>query len=72
MANVAQPRRIVVNGEPRATTAASLATLLAELELASTRVATAVNGDFVPEAARASTPLREGDKVEIVSPRQGG
>ncbi len=63
---------ILVNGEPRATAAASLAALLAELELGSTRVATALNGDFVPEAARPSTPLSEGDKVEIVSPRQGG
>ena len=67
------PRRnIVVNGEPRNTAAGSLAALLAELELGSARVATALNGDFVPEAARPSTPLREGDKVEVVSPRQGG
>ena len=67
------PRRtIVVNGEPRDTAAASLAALLAELELASTRVATALNGEFVSEAARRSTTLSEGDKVEIVSPRQGG
>lgn len=67
------PRRnIVVNGEPRDTAAASLAALLAELELAGARVATALNGDFVPEAARPSTPLSEGDKVEVVSPRQGG
>lgn len=63
---------ILVNGEPRGTAAASLAALLAELELGSARVATALNGDFVPEAARPSTPLSEGDKVEIVSPRQGG
>jgi sulfur carrier protein len=65
-------RTIIVNGEPRGTAAASLAALLAELELGSTRVATALNGDFVPEAARGSTALSEGDKVEIVSPRQGG
>lgn len=65
-------RTIVVNGEPRDTAAGSLAALLAELQLAGASVATALNGDFVPEGARPSTPLSEGDKVEIVSPRQGG
>ena len=32
----------------------------------------AVNGAFVPRQARAATLLAEGDKVEIVAPRQGG
>jgi sulfur carrier protein len=35
-------------------------------------VATARNGDFVPERARASTPLFFDDHIEIVSPRHGG
>jgi sulfur carrier protein len=63
---------IIVNGERRGTAARSLEALVAELELAKARVATALNGEFVPEAARRSTPLRDGDAVEIVSPRQGG
>ena len=36
------------------------------------KVATALNGEFVPARARAATPLKEGDRIEIVAPRQGG
>jgi sulfur carrier protein len=35
-------------------------------------VATALNGDFVPRDKRAATQIGNGDKVEIVAPRQGG
>jgi sulfur carrier protein len=52
---------ILLNGEPTHTEAATLA-----------EVATALNGDFVPRGARAATQLADGDKVEIVAPRQGG
>ena len=34
--------------------------------------ATARNGNFVPERARAETALQPGDRIEIVSPRHGG
>jgi sulfur carrier protein len=65
-------RTIIVNGDPLATRAGTLAELVAELGHAGRRVATARNGDFVPERARVATPLKRGDKIEIVSPRQGG
>ena len=39
---------------------------------AEARVATAVNEDFVPAARRGAHTLQEGDRVEIVAPRQGG
>lgn len=64
--------RIVVNGEPTLTEARTLAQLIIEAGYADARVATAVNGDFVPERARSEWQLAEGDRVEIVSPRQGG
>jgi sulfur carrier protein len=64
--------RIVVNGAPTATRAANLAELLLELGHAEGAVATAVNGAFVPRAARGRTPLAPEDAVEIVTPRQGG
>ncbi|XSG83345.1 MAG: sulfur carrier protein ThiS [Methyloligella sp. ZOD6] len=64
--------QILVNGEPLATEAADLATLCAELELADAKIATARNGNFVPESARAETRLTSGDEIEIVAPRQGG
>jgi sulfur carrier protein len=35
-------------------------------------VATALNEAFVPSALRASTPLSDGDRLEIVAPKQGG
>lgn len=62
---------IRVNGDAVTTQAATLADLLAELELTG-RIATARNGDFVPERARAATRLERGDRIEIVSPRHGG
>lgn len=63
---------LVVNGERTATPARTLAELVAGRGFAETQVATALNGDFVARSARAATLLREGDKVEIVAPRQGG
>lgn len=63
---------VIVNGEPVMTAAATLADLIAERGLAEARVATARNGAFVPERARASTPLFFDDHIEIVSPRHGG
>jgi sulfur carrier protein len=63
---------IVVNGAPVETKAASLAELLAEIGLGEARVATARNGEFVAAAARAGTAIVAGDRIEVVSARQGG
>jgi len=49
-----------------------LQTLLQELGFDKKTVGTAVNQEFVRAKDRAETPLREGDAVEIVTPRQGG
>ncbi len=65
-------RTIIVNGDVIATSAATLAELLTELGHGGQRVATARNGDFVPERARPETPIERDDKIEIVSPRHGG
>ncbi len=64
--------RLVVNGEPQDVPAATLAEALQSLNLAEAKVATALNGEFVPARARASTPVNDGDRIEIVAPRQGG
>lgn len=63
---------IVVNGEPASTGAATLAVLIAELGYDPASVATAVNGDFVPRAARGEQKIAPGDAIEVVAPRQGG
>jgi sulfur carrier protein len=64
--------KIEVNGEPREFGGSTLEELLRELALAEARVATAVNGEFVPAAARAQRRLAEGDRVEVLAPMQGG
>lgn len=63
---------IIVNGEPRQVAAGDLAAVLAELGYGGARMATAVNGAFVPAGARAGQALAEGDRVEVLAPRQGG
>ena len=62
---------ITLNGTARQTAAATLADLLTEQGFG-TKVATARNGDFVPVALRATTPVTEGDRIEVVAPMQGG
>ena len=64
--------RLVVNGAEQDVAAATLAAALEALDYRETLVATALNGDFVPARKRAETSLREGDRIEIVAPRQGG
>jgi sulfur carrier protein len=64
--------KILVNGVEQDIAAHTLEGVLAGLDYGDTKVATALNGDFVPARKRAETPLREGDRIEIVSPRQGG
>ena len=72
MLNAMQKIELIVNGRKSATGARTLAELVAECELSAAKVATALNGHFVPEARRASTALEAGDRIEIVSARQGG
>jgi sulfur carrier protein len=64
--------RLVVNGELQDVPAATLAEAVQSLDLAEAKVATALNGEFVPARARAATLVKDGDQIEIVAPRQGG
>lgn len=64
--------RIQVNGEPREVAATTLAALLRELDFEDLTVATAVNQAFVRRSDRDQARLKEGDAVEILTPRQGG
>ena len=64
--------RLIVNGEPQEVPAATLAEALQSLDFGEAKVATALNGEFVPARARASTPVNDGDRIEILAPRQGG
>jgi sulfur carrier protein len=64
--------RIIVNGEPREVAARNFAEALQALGYADAVVATALNGEFVPARKREAAVLNEGDRIEIVAPRQGG
>jgi sulfur carrier protein len=64
--------KIIVNGAELELGAATLAEALEALDYADAVVATALNGHFVAARARATTPLADGDRIEIVAPRQGG
>ena len=63
---------VIVNGEKHEVAASTLAEALQALDFGEAKVATALNGEFVPARARAATLLKEGDRIEIVAPRQGG
>jgi sulfur carrier protein len=64
---------ITLNGESRElASGASLADLIAALDLPPQSVATAVNGEFVARDARAAHVLREGDAVFTFQPITGG
>ena len=73
-ASVASQASIRVNGEAEPLAAATLAALLAEkaVDTEQKGIAVALNGAVVPRAAWPQTPLKAGDRVEIVRARQGG
>lgn len=68
--------KLTINGEPREVAvnvgAATVADALDALGLGDARVATALNGAFVPAPSRADAALSPGDALEIVAPMQGG
>jgi sulfur carrier protein len=63
---------LIVNGESRATTATRIDALLGELDYRGNYFAVAVNQSVVPRARWAETALKDGDRIEILTPRQGG
>jgi len=64
--------RVIVNGEPREISAAHVDALLRELDYEGSHFAIALNFDVVPKSRWAETPLKSGDEIEIITPRQGG
>lgn len=64
--------QINLNGQPTMTTATTLSGLIEEQGFDADSVATALDGVFVPHGSRASAPLGDGARVEVLSPMQGG
>jgi sulfur carrier protein len=64
--------RVIVNGEHREIASANVDALLSELEYEGNHFAIALNFDVLPRSQWAQTPLKNGDEIEIITPRQGG
>jgi thiamine biosynthesis protein ThiS len=63
---------VIVNGEHREVASSTVDALLSELDYEGTHFAIAVNFDVLPKSRWAETPIRAGDEIEIITPRQGG
>lgn len=64
--------KLIVNSQPAEIAANTLDKALIELGYKDDRIATAINGDFIPEGNRTETTLNPGDRIEILAPMQGG
>lgn len=64
--------RLIVNGEGHDLDAATLTDAMVLLEYEGDWLATAVNGELIHRDDRNGHRLAEGDRVEILTPKQGG
>jgi sulfur carrier protein len=64
---------VIVNGAPqRLDAGATVADLLARMDVAGKRVAVERNGEIVPKSRHRETQLADGDRLEIVVAVGGG
>ncbi|HTO32387.1 MAG TPA: sulfur carrier protein ThiS [Pararhizobium sp.] len=63
---------LTINGEDHQTDISVLSDLLISLEYEGDWLATAVNGELVHREERAAFSLSDRDRIEILSPMQGG
>lgn len=63
--------KITLNGTTRDLTGPTVQDALTEAGFGAAKVATALNGSFLPAAARHQA-LRDGDTLEVLAPMQGG
>lgn len=64
--------KLTINGEDHQTDISVLSELLTSLEYEGDWLATAVNGELVHREERPGFVLSDRDRVEILSPMQGG
>jgi sulfur carrier protein len=65
--------QIILNGESTIVEATTtIAQLIEQLQLTGKRIAVEINEEIMPRSTHATTPLHEGDKVEIVHAIGGG
>ena len=63
---------IIVNGEFKNISSVNMKEAMSELGYEKLKCATALNSKFVSVEDRNFTTLKEGDKIEVLSPQQGG
>jgi len=64
--------RIIVNNEPKTVQASQLGDILTELGYGDAKIATAVDGEFIPASKRAHIEISENACLEVLAPMQGG
>ncbi|ULJ74905.1 sulfur carrier protein ThiS [Rhizobium gallicum] len=64
--------RLIINGEAQDICAKTLSELLRLMDYEGEWLATAVNGELVHREDRADHALDENDRIEILTPMQGG
>ncbi len=64
--------RLIINGEAQIVEATTLSQLLTALEYEGEWLATAVNGELVHCEERDNHVLTDDDRIEILTPMQGG
>ncbi|TWB57643.1 sulfur carrier protein [Rhizobium sp. ERR 922] len=64
--------RLIINGETQIIEATTLSQLLTALEYEGEWLATAVNGELVHSDERDDYTLTDDDRIEILTPMQGG
>ncbi|AGB74489.1 MULTISPECIES: sulfur carrier protein ThiS [Rhizobium] len=64
--------RLIINGEAQIVEATTLSQLLTALEYEGEWLATAVNGELVHSEERGDHILTDDDRIEILTPMQGG
>ncbi|WP_242901925.1 sulfur carrier protein ThiS [Actinomadura terrae] len=65
--------KVIVNGEPREVPeGTSVAQAVASVSAAGSGVAAALNDEVVRRSAWEDTPLRESDRLEVLTAVQGG
>ena len=63
---------IYVNSVETQVDSTELVKVLLQLGYDNVTIATAINGDFVPLSQRHLAKVKDGDKLEVLAPMQGG
>ena len=64
--------RLIINGEAQTIAVSTLSQLLVSLDYEGDWLATAVNGELVHREDREDHALNDNDRIEILTPMQGG